>query len=515
MTHTEFVETVNRLEQFARREPSKYRLRVGLLAALGYAYLLFVLAVTLALGIGVFYLMFEGRVFNFLAVKLALIPLMLAAVVVRALWVKIPAPEGVEIKREDAPKLFALADELTGALEAPRVHTLLVNGDYNASLSQVPRLGVFGWHRNYLTLGLPLMQALTPEQFRAVVAHELGHLSGNHGRFGSWIYRLRQTWAQLLARLARERRRGSAVFTKFVNWYAPHFNAYSFVLARQHEYDADRAAAQAAGARDAAEALAVVEMKGSYLSERYWPEVFSRADEQAEPTRGSYAGIGEVLRGPVPDAQVFLRRSLMRATDYDDTHPSLAARLEALGIDEAAREEMVERLAREHGAGVETAAALYLGTQQEQLLARRLDDEWCASVVAAWRDRHRYVKDSRRKLAALEEKAATKELTAEEVWSRAYWTAEFKGADEAVPVLRELVALKPRHADANFLLGRILVARGDESGVEHIERAMSAQPKGVPAGCQILYAFFTEQGREAEAEKYRRRLAEYYDSGLR
>jgi Zn-dependent protease with chaperone function len=514
MTHEEFIETVNRLEQLARREPATYRLRVALLAALGYAYVLLALAVTLCLGGGVFYLMFAGGHFNFLGVKFGWLLLMLAAVVARALWVTVPAPSGVEIRREEAPQLFALADELTESLEAPRVHTVLVNGDYNASLSQVPRLGLFGWHRNYLTLGLPLMQALTPEQFRAVVAHELGHLSGNHGRFGSWIYRVRQTWVQLLERLERERRRGSAVFTKFVNWYAPHFNAYSFVLARQHEFDADRAAAQAAGARRAAEALAVVELKGSYLSERYWPEVFSRADEQAEPARGSYAGMAEALRGPVPDAQAFLRRSLAQETGYDDTHPSLAARLEALGLDAAALEELVERLAREQGRQGGTAAERYLGARQGEL-ARQLDEEWCAEVVAAWRDRHRYVKESRRKLAALEEKALSGELTVEEAWSRAYWTAEFKGADEAVPLLREVVARRPRHADANFTLGQILIARGDASGVEYVERAMSAEPQGAPAGCQLLYAFFREQGQGAEAEKYRRRLAEHYDAASR
>ena len=44
MTHEEFAAMVGRLEDFARREPSKYALRVGLLAALGYGYLVFILS---------------------------------------------------------------------------------------------------------------------------------------------------------------------------------------------------------------------------------------------------------------------------------------------------------------------------------------------------------------------------------------------------------------------------------------------------------------------------------------
>jgi Zn-dependent protease with chaperone function len=57
----------------------------------------------------------------------------------------------------------------------------------NASVVQIPRLGVFGWSRNYLTVGVPLLDAVTPEQFEAVLAHELGHLARAHGRFRTWI----------------------------------------------------------------------------------------------------------------------------------------------------------------------------------------------------------------------------------------------------------------------------------------------------------------------------------------
>jgi Zn-dependent protease with chaperone function len=522
LTHEEFVETVNRLEVYARSKPSTYRLRVGLLAALGYAYILFVLVVIFALVAAVIYFMFEGGRVNFLVIKFAWVLLALAGVVLRALWVRIPPPKGIEIRREQAPQLFALVDELTRALETPRVHVVLVNGEYNASLTQVPRLGLLGWQKNYLTLGLPLMQALSPAQFRAVLAHELGHLSGNHGRFASWVYRVRQTWVQLLQRLEREQRRGSFVFTKFINWYAPYLNAYSFVLARRHEYDADLAASQTAGALDTAEALAVVELKGAYLSEKYWPEVFKHADEQAEPVRGAYAAMRPILRTSVPaaDAQLFLRRSLSQETGYDDTHPSLASRLDALGFDTDARDELVNRLANERDAQLdktidaqhgETASECFLGGLEEEF-ARRLDSEWFESVKQVWRERHKYVNESHRKLAALEEKARDGELTVEEVWSRAYWTAEFKTEDEAIPLLREVVARKPKHAQANFLLGQMLLARKDPSGVEHIERAMAAEPQSVPAGCHMLYSFFRSQGRDAEAENYRRRLFQHFDA---
>jgi hypothetical protein len=42
-------------------------------------------------------------------------------------------------------------------LKTASIHEVLVTPEFNASIAQVPRLGVFGWHRNYLRIGLPLM----------------------------------------------------------------------------------------------------------------------------------------------------------------------------------------------------------------------------------------------------------------------------------------------------------------------------------------------------------------------
>lgn len=511
MTHEEFVGMVGRLEEFARRAPSRYALRVGLLAALGYAYLLLVVAaVTLLVG----GLLYVGR-FHWVVIKVGWILLTLAALVLRAMWVRMPAPSGVKLKRDEAPRLFELVGELQSKLAAPRIHRVLVDGDFNAGVSQVPRLGPLGWHRNYLVLGLPLMQALSPEQFRAVLAHEMGHLSGNHGRFSSWIYRVRLTWFQLLARFEAEQRWGSSVFVKFFNWYAPYFNAYSFVLARQHEYEADRASAELTSARTAAEALVTVDVKGARLAEEFWPEVLKQADTQREPQPGVFPRLSSFLREPVPGAAGtnFLRRSLQQETGYDDTHPSLAARLAALGQlpsdAAAAASDWAER--HEFPPLAESAAAHFLGAAQESL-AERIDADWCREVAPQWRERHEYVAEARRKLAALDQKAAAGKLTPEEMWERAYWTAEVEDAEAAEPRLRELLEAEPDHAAANLALGQTLLGRGDEAGVARLERAMEADPVLVPAACQILYGFLRERGRTAEAEEWRERFFRHFDA---
>ena len=56
---------------------------------------------------------------------------------------------------------------------------------------------MFGWYRNYLLIGLPLAKALTVEQFKAVLAHEFGHLAKGHGAMSNWIAMRPDTGARI------------------------------------------------------------------------------------------------------------------------------------------------------------------------------------------------------------------------------------------------------------------------------------------------------------------------------
>jgi hypothetical protein len=162
-----------------------------------------------------------------------------------------------------------------------------------------------------LTLGLPLLLVLSPAQLRAVVAHELGHSSGNHGRFSGWIYRLSRVWSRLIAPDSEGRRAASPLLDGFFHRFAPFFAAYTFVLQRENEYAADRCSVEITSARDAAEALVRVRVAGAYLDNDSWlledaaaeRDVVTRKDsfvphelsrEEADEIRGQLAQVKEV-----------------------------------------------------------------------------------------------------------------------------------------------------------------------------------------------------------------------------
>lgn len=500
MDNARFRALVARLERRAADRPSAYRTEVGGLAALGYLYVLGMLALLLGLVAGLIVLALQLRSGGGAVGKLAVPILFVIYAIVRALWVRIPPPGGIALTHGAAPKLFDGLNEISDSLDAPRFHDVLLTDDFNASVVQVPRLGIFGWQRNYLIVGLPLMQTLAPDQFRAVLAHEMGHLSGSHSSFRGWIYRVRQTWGTMLARLeAQGSGLGQLLFTRFLRWYAPFFNAYSFVLARSNEYEADRCSAEVAGPENAGAALVRLQVTSRFLAESYWPRVYRSVAESAEPPSDVYTSLGVALRDELAarDVGPWVDDALRRPTDYADTHPALSDRLAALGVSQEAS----RRLASSAG-GDPSAATFYFGSR-ESGLTRELERAWREAAAPQWKARHHAIHEARGRLSELEVKAQRSALSADEQWERVGLTAEFDYS-AAVPLAEALLDTDAEHPGARLFLGRSLLEQGDERGVRHLEVAMQATPHAVLPACDTLFDFYWSLGRRADAERFRK-----------
>jgi Zn-dependent protease with chaperone function len=493
MTEQRWERLVHRLEGLAARKPAAYRLRVGMLAGLGFGYLALTLLLLLALiaAIVVLAIATAGAV-----IKFAWPLLIVVFVVLRALWFRLPEPEGVAVGRDEAPALWELVDETRARLDAPRIHRLLLDDELNAGVVQVPRFGVMGPSRNFLLVGLPLLQAVSEEQFKAVLAHELGHLSGNHSRFAGWIYRLRRTYANVLQALEERESRGIWLFRRFFEWYAPYFAAYSFALARQDEYVADRAAAEATSPGAAAGALVRVDLTARWLGLRYWPELYRSAEREPEPPRNAFTSLGRQLPLPADAAgEDALQAMLAEQTGTADTHPSLVDRLDGLGVsDEDAIATGAERPER-------SAASALLGASEHDLLAR-FDERYQMDVDASWRQAHEEARAARERYDALRSAAPA---GAEERVELALLTARFEDEDAAVPVFESALEADPDHPVAAHRVGAARLQAGDPSGLELLDRAIEHDPDAVIPSCELAYAFLTERGKADRAEIYRAR----------
>jgi Zn-dependent protease with chaperone function len=505
---------INRLEEFSRKNPAAYRFRVMLVAALGYAYLFAVVIAMLALVGFAIWAMMSVRHLNFLVIKVVWIPLVLAGLVLRSMWVSIPAPDGKEVSREETPQLFDLITEVRSALSGPQIHHVLLSDDLNAAIVQVPEFGMFGWSSNYLIVGLPLLKAVGPNEFRAIIAHEFGHLSGKHGRFSVWIYTLRRSWIQILHTVRTERHYASFLFDWFIKWYAPYFDAYSFVLARAQEHEADQYSLDITGKVVAARALVQVKVKARALEDELWSDFYRQAADEPSAPKNSFALMLTAIEQPIAPMKVegWLRQELRVETDYDDTHPALTDRLRSMGFgDETLTDDSIlQAIELKNGSQDGNAAQHYLKDVPAEIV-ERYDRLWREQVLTPWKQTHDFYQKTRKRLAELDEESKSRLLTIDEQWERARCTREVKDDDAALPLVREILQQDANHVGANFVLGATLLEKQDGAGIPHLEKAMQLDKATSGTGLELLYDFCQAQGRVTEAETYRARAKAYQE----
>jgi Zn-dependent protease with chaperone function len=493
MDQAQFEALVQRMERFASRAPGAYRWWVFALAVFGYT-LLLMLVIGLLLLLAL--LAFGLRHAAWLSVKLGLLVGALLLVVLRSLWVRLEPPSGEPLGRQEAPAFFALLDRLVSRLHTARVHCVLITEDFNAAVMQLPRLGILGWYRNYLLIGLPLMQCLSVQQFEAVLAHELGHLSRGHARMGNWIYRLRRVWMRLDSALAQRPHWGSGAIRGVLHWYVPYFNACSFPLARRNEFEADSSSAQLTSADNAAQALTNVSVIGSYLRERYWPAVGAQARDTPQPAFAPYSALSASLLEQLSpeDARRWLTRALAEPTTYADTHPSLKERLDAM------------KMAAQFAPPAAHLAADQLLGERSAALAGAFDSRWREGVAASWKRVYEETQGKRARLAALRMQCGPQSLAVSEAVELADLEEEFgEGPARALTLRRELLCREPDSVPARFVLARQLLQQGDRDGVALMEAAMQGEADAVLPGCELLRDYWWRTGQRELARQWHER----------
>ncbi|QKV97748.1 M48 family metalloprotease [Streptomyces sp. NA02950] len=249
-----------------------------------------------------------------------------------------PPAGTVWVSRRGAPALWAVVEELARAVGTRRPDHIRLTSEVNASVTEdASFLGLVPGSRT-LYLGLPLLAGLPPAELRAVLAHELGHYSRRHNRFGALAHR---GSAGLDA--ARQAIRDASAANDLVRMYAggPQalvglyarvFRRLTRPVRRRQELEADREAARVAGADTVAGAL-----RSTAVLEQLWPEFIA---EFLTPMRRAHGCVpddpfrifADLVEAPELRelmAEV-LEDAVRRPADPDDPHPGLAVRLRRL-----------------------------------------------------------------------------------------------------------------------------------------------------------------------------------------
>lgn len=514
MTREQFDVLVREVERDVGSRPTDLRRRVLRLAAVGYVGLLGGLLLVFALA-AVFFvpaLLMKWSDAIVLYIFGTLILFGGGAAVLKALWVKLKPPTGLPITRAEAPKLFAALDELQRQLRSAPFHQVLIVPDCNAAIVQHPRLGVFGWPKNFLLLGLPLLDGLSADEMRAVLAHEFAHLSREHGRIGQRVYCLRRSWEKVFEQMSKPRVEGEVslrpLYSKFLDWFWPRFNASAFVLSRADEYEADGDAARLAGAKHIASSLLWIKLGGRWFEDHFWPDLWLRAVAETEPPHDAFVKVRESLRAGFPSAEVktWIEQAFHQKTTNADTHPCLTERLKA--VNQYPRGAVHDEFPAAPEPVAVSASETWFGEALPKIRAD-LGPVWAGEVKEQWQERHARAGALQHRLERLDQSVPAPETDEDALWDKARVVLELKREKEAEPLLRQLLALNPKHCAANFHLGRVLLDESNPAGVTHLEAVIEEDDESVHAASQLLHAHYWRTGQTERIKELEARLDRY------
>ncbi len=510
MTDEQFNAIISAADELARTEPDRYLRKMRCLLLLGDLYLVAITGLLLALQLGaVFFLVQALRTGAAGWLTVLSIPVLIWAIwLMRKLMLMQGGQKptaGIPLTREQAPDLFALLDTLCSQADALPVYRVLMTDVFHASLEQLPRLGVFGRHQNTLLLGLPLLKCLTMEQFKALLAHELGHLSKSKGsrcKLARQGHRQMLRWTGLAQTLGDDPH--GYLFKHFLEWFIDYVGACAFPLVRMSEYEADALSVRLVSHEAAVETLSVSNVIDRYLQEHYWPQMRRLADEEPEPV-SPYRMMGETFAAQVHTAWVeqWVVVDLTKKTELIETHPCLHDRLNAL--------QTAPRIVLAKPG--QTAEGL-LGNAL-QVVTEQMDRAWQDGIRAWWVERYESVQKNRRQFAELNARVASgAELTVEEAYERARLTWSVgRNRDET---LKQLLALYFRDKEsplASFGLGAWLLNSNDdegkytaEDGYDLLEQAMRLDAGFTTRCCELLRDYCRENGREEQAQDWDEKL---------
>ncbi len=461
MEQARFMHMVRLNELACAENPRAYRRKVMVFAALGYAWVLACLVLAAALVAWVLPSITQGRL-RYWNIALLVMALGLGWASLRALWVRFGTPEGVRIEPSDAPALFEALERIRKKVKGPALDAVYVDQDFNASIRQSPRWGLFGGTRNELTIGLPFVMALDRPRLLAVLAHEYGHLRGDHGRFSAWVYRTRVAWMRLHEHLGDDSGVAAAATRAFLNWYFPRFVAQTFAMARQDEYEADRIAARLLGASVTSAALAEIAVKNAWMDQCFWAQHWRGAAQHATPV-GPYQTLAQqlALAPETAFAYAAFRQALARASDASDTHPGLRDRLEAL--------EQALALPTWSRGNALALMGPHVGTWIAQF-----DRAWCRDNATPWKQHHAYLGRVRERVEQLARTRASN--NANELVEEAQLRRQLDARDEVIPLYELALQRSSEHPRALRGWAHALPDEALTTRLQVLERLWNAGP---------------------------------------
>jgi Zn-dependent protease with chaperone function len=372
----------------------------------------------------------------------------------------------ITLTPEEAPKLFELIYTICKKLGRTALPTICISNEVNAFYTQ--RAVGFFRKKHEISLGLPLLWCLSKDQIGSVIAHEYSHLSRNHTRLNRMLYFFFYSLKQLQNKLKDKQGVFGTPFILqyFLRWYEPHMHKKALQFQQATEHAADVDSNKVYSKELISSALCGLAINSSFLEEKFWPDIYAQSHLYDRCTGTPFSDLMKIHKPyDMSDASVWLYHALRLRSNPEDTHPSLWARIQYLGMNPA--------LIKAKPFTQESAAHTLLPKMLLKTLSEKLDEQWKAQAQGVWEQYKQYWQQETFNYHALLRRKMTQKFNADDWLHLAKFQEKFKeeGSGRALAQAEELA---PKSAQVLYRLGRTKMEEGNFIAAEHcLKCAMS------------------------------------------
>lgn len=323
-----------------------------------------------------------------------------------------------------------------------------------------------------LAVGLPLLQGVTPEQFRACLLSECLTWSVPGGRLYHRYLRGYIAWHRLLERCGAGTGWPTAFYYRINPFITSRLSAHLFVLARTARNGADAEVIERGMRVPLEDALTNLTYKDRIFEHSIRADMYDRAENEPSARLEPFAALQRRMdeRQDREEAKIVLNESMISGSNGLSLLPSPSERLIAMGAQPHVPEEEGE------------SAAEYLFGDRLKEMVQAADRSWNRAFLAEHGELLSRRREARRELAGVVELASTCGPDEGKKRANYLWRAgrireglegDDNGPDEALGFHLRAVSADPDFFPARLSAARLLLDQGDETGMAVLDPVLA------------------------------------------
>ncbi len=326
---------VSPVENLAKKNQRVYLILSVAVAIAGYVYLLFSPAVVLT----AFYFLHElipavqnNQDWAVVGV-ISFIAILCMYASVRTVQLKFSHVKGLKVSKEMTPDLFDVIAEVRSHFKRPAIKNVVITEKFECRIESVPRLGIPVASFNTLVIGLPLMQTLSPEEFRCELSRCIGQHSKIIPSLTLFIYKSHNLWSMYNESLRKYKKFGTSPLRWFFKTYSRLFETIAAPAIRMEELEADLFALEYINEDEVFEALKSEAISRALLKTHYWPNVRSMVMKHPNIAIKPFANLENAVRTEAlqNNRKKWLGEAYLTGQFPGDLMPSFRQRMEYIG----------------------------------------------------------------------------------------------------------------------------------------------------------------------------------------